>query len=100
MGNKQQCQKLSLTLEGEALNALIGNAGAFVECNDLGMELMRNSATPIKVFLTQGQVESAFKIIETIISGPKYPNKSGKEYNGLISFRNLLMTESKRQWGN
>jgi hypothetical protein len=101
MGNKQKRKKLSLTLEGETLNAVIGNAGAFVECNDLGMELVRNTATSKrKIFLTSGQVEMTFKIIENILSGPKYPNKSGKEYNGIITFRDLLKSERKRQWGS
>jgi hypothetical protein len=99
MGNKHKRKKLSLTLEGETLNAVIGNAGAFMECNDLGMELLRNPATSKqKIFLTSGQVEMTFKIIENILSGHKYPNKSSKEYKGLVTFRNLLKSERERQW--
>ena len=100
MGNRDKNKRLSITLEGDVLGAAKGNAGFFIECGGFGGEILRSphSREAKKVSLTAGQVESILKIIEEISEGIKYPTKSGREYEGVVSFRDLLRRERNRQW--
>lgn len=102
MGNRNKNRRLSITLEGDILSAARGNAGFFVECGGFGDEILRNphSSEAKKVSLTNGQVESILNVIEEISVGIKYPTKSGREYDGLMSFRELLRNEKDKQWNN
>lgn len=100
MGNQKKRKKLSITLEGDILSAVIGNAGFFVECGGFGDEVLRQTHSRLarRISLTENQVESILNIIDTISDGVKYPSKSGREYNGLMAFRELLINERLRQW--
>ncbi|MBT3031877.1 MAG: hypothetical protein KME36_12330 [Candidatus Thiodiazotropha sp. (ex Lucina pensylvanica)] len=100
MGSKKKNQKLSLMLEGDMLEAVKGNAGFFTSCGGFADEILSNSYASKKVSLTLGQANQVLLSIQEVLSGSKYPNKTGKEYNGIVAFSEFLRSEMSRQLGS
>lgn len=101
---KKQSVKISIEVSKDEIDALIGNFGVFSKCAGFDQELIkvnqRDYEKGTKFYFSEGvalQVNDALKIL---LNGPKYKNKSGKEYHSILLFMENMSREYNRQKGN
>ncbi len=89
-------RKLVLRLSGGPLMAMRGNSGYFHECAGLDRDLLkgRHECT---CHLTEKGFRQVYAIVNEVIAGVRYPNKSGPEYQAMLEVRQILEAEFLRQ---
>lgn len=94
--------KIVLKLSGNELQALIGNAGSFSECDGLMDTLYKfnlSSSEERKIYLTDFGFNCMYSCLLSTINGPRFPATSGKEYNFLVNIKEYMESEYVRQRG-
>ncbi len=96
-------QKLVLYVRKGEIDALIGNAHEFDQCDGLAESLSRLSSLYLdehKFTLTQPNYICMYAGVLNALNGIRYPTKSGTEYSSLIEIKRKLESEYKRQTKN
>ena len=95
-------RNLVFKVGGNALQALSGNYGAFSECAGFDQQLLKSGAhiydTEQKFTLSRVTVLCIYNRLESLVSGPKFPNRTGNEYEGLKDVMKTIESEYKRQY--
>ncbi len=101
MSKKQQ--KLVLHIKKGEIEALIGNAHEFDQCDGLSESLLKLRSTYLdehKFTLTKPNYICMYAGVLSALNGIRYPTMTGNEYKSLLEIRKRLETEYKRQTQN
>ncbi|WGO96670.1 hypothetical protein QFX18_11495 [Saccharophagus degradans] len=96
--------KIVVSASQDEVEALIGNHGAFSDCAGFEQELIKVNQRELedgaKFNFSTGVSKSIYQALKEVVDSPRYPNKNGKEFQSICSFRSRLAQEHKRQIGS